>query len=131
MIVSDNGTEFTSNAMLGWAQDNRIVWHFIAPGKPMQNGFCESFNGRMRDELLNESLFLDLDHARSRIANWIDDYNQRRPHSALGYLTPAAYAANLSATCDRLRNPDPLRRSHVAPPAPYGVKPAEALIAAG
>jgi putative transposase len=93
MIVSDNGTEFTSNAMFGWAQDNRIVWHFIAPGKSMQNGFCESFNGRMRDELLNQSLFLDLDHARSRIANWIDDYNQRRPHSALGYLTPAAYAA--------------------------------------
>jgi len=71
----------------------------------MQNGFCGSFNGRMRDELLNENLFLDLDHARSRIANWIDDYNQRRPHSALGYLTPTAYAANLSATCDRLRNP--------------------------
>ena len=75
MIVSDNGTEFTSNAMFAWAQDNRVVWHFIAPGKPMQNGFCESFNGRMRDELLNESLFLGLDHARSRIANWIDDYN--------------------------------------------------------
>ena len=52
VIVSDNGTEFTSNAMLAWAQDNRVVWHFIAPGKPMQNGFCESFNGRMRDELL-------------------------------------------------------------------------------
>ena len=52
MIVSDNGTEFTSNAMFAWAQDNRVVWHFIAPGKPMQNGFCESFNGRMRDELL-------------------------------------------------------------------------------
>jgi putative transposase len=131
MIVSDNGTEFTSNAMFAWAQDNRVVWHFIAPGKPMQNGFCESFNGRMRDEPLNESLFLDLDHARSRIANWIDDYNQRRPHSALGYLTPTAYAANLSATWDRLRNPDPLRRSHVAPPAPHGVKAAEALIAAG
>jgi putative transposase len=97
----------------------------------MQNGFCESFNGRMRDELLNESLFLDLDHARSRIANWIDDYNQRRPHSALGYLTPTAYAANLSATCDRLRNPDRLRRSLVAPPASHGVKPAETLIAAG
>lgn len=93
----------------------------------MQNGFCESFNGRMRDELLNESLFLGLDHARSRIANWIDDYNQRRPHSALGYLTPTDYAANLSATRDRLRNPDQLRRSHVAPPAPHGVKPAEAL----
>jgi putative transposase len=131
MIVSDNGTEFTSNAMFAWAHDNRVVWHFIAPGKPMQNGFCESFNGRMRDELLNESLFLGLDHARSRIANWIDDYNQRRPHSALGYLTPTAYAANLSATRDRLRNPDQLRRSHVAPPAPHGVNHAEALIAAG
>src|ERR1700684_3601438 len=131
MIVSDNGTEFTSNAMFAWAHDNRVVWHFIAPGKPMQNGFCESFNGRMRDEVLHESLFLGLNHARSRITNWVDDYNQRRPHSALGYLTPAAYAANLSATRDRLRNPDQLRRSHVAPPAPHGLKPAEALIAAG
>src|ERR1700677_2215078 len=84
-----------------------------------------------KTELLNESLFLGLDHARSRIANWIDDYNQRRPHSALGYLTPPAYAANLSATRDRLRNPDQLRRSHVAPPAPHGVNHAEALIAAG
>ena len=106
MIVSDNGTEFTSNAMLAWAEEHNICWHFIAPGKPMQNGFCESFNGRMRDELLNESLFLSLDHARTKITNWVDDYNQRRPHSALGYLTPAAYAANLSATRDRLRNPD-------------------------
>jgi putative transposase len=70
MIVSDNGTEFTSNAMFAWAQDNRVAWHFIAPGKPMQNGFCESFNGRMRDELLNESLFLGLDHARTKITNW-------------------------------------------------------------
>ena len=131
MIVSDNGTEFTSNAMLAWAQDNQVVWHFIAPGKPMQNGFCESFNGRMRDELLNESLFLGLDHARTKIATWADDYNRRRPHSALDYLTPAAYAANLSAPCDRLRNPDQLRRSHDAPPAPQGAKPAEALIAAG
>lgn len=131
MIVSDNGTEFTSNAMLAWAQDNGIVWHFIAPGKPMQNGFCESFNGRMRDELLNENLFLGLDHARTKIAAWVDDYNERRPHSALGYLTPTAYAANLPATSDRLRNPDQLRRSDVAPPAPHGVKLAEALIAAG
>jgi putative transposase len=131
MIVSDNGTEFTSNAMFAWAQDNRVAWHFIAPGKPMQNGFCESFNGRMRDELLNESLFLGLDHARTKIRNWVDDYNQRRPHSALGYLIPVAYAANLSTTRDRLRNPDQLRRSHVAPPAPHGVKPAQALIAFG
>jgi putative transposase len=131
MIVSDNGTEFTSNAMLAWAEEHNIAWHFIAPGKPMQNGFCESFNGRMRDELLNETLFFGLDHARTRITDWADDYNDRRPHSALGYLTPAAYAANLTATCDRLRNPDQLRRSHVAPPAPDGVKSAETLIAAG
>jgi putative transposase len=131
LIVSDNGTEFTSNAMLSWAQDNKIVWHFIAPGKPMQNGFCESFNGRMRDELLNESLFFGLDHARAKLDTWVDDYNHRRPHSALGYVTPAAYAANLATTCDRLRNPNQLHRSHVATPAPHGVKTIEALKAAG
>jgi putative transposase len=117
MIVSDNETEFTSNAALAWAQENKITWHFIAPGKPMQNGFCESFNGRMRDELPNEALFFGLAHARTTITNWVGDYNQRRPHSALGYLTPAAYAADLTAPCDRLRNPDQLRRSHVAPTA--------------
>jgi hypothetical protein len=65
------------------------------------------------------------------IAHWIADYNEYRPHSALGYLPPAAYPANLTATSDRLRNPDQLRRSHVAPPTPQGVKPAEPLIAAG
>jgi putative transposase len=131
MIVSDHGTEFTSNAMLAWAQERKVAWHFIAPGKPMQNGFCESFNGRMRDELLNESLFFGLDHARAKITDWIDDYNQRRPHSALGYLPPAAYAANFTATYDRLRNPDQLRRSYVAPQAPNEVKSAKTPIAAG
>src|SRR6201996_2198331 len=131
MIVSDNGTEFTCNAMLTWSEDHQIAWHFVAPGKPMQNGFCESFNGRMRDELLNETLFFGLDHARTRIAAWADDYNSQRPHSSLGYLTPAAYAANLTATCDRLRNPDQLRRSLVAQPAPNGVTSAETLIATG
>jgi putative transposase len=84
MIVRDNGTEFTCNAMLAWCKDNKIDWHFIAPGKPMQNGFVESFNGRMRDELLNETIFRDLDHARSVIAWWGVGYNQHRPHSALG-----------------------------------------------
>ncbi len=87
MIVSDNGTEFTCNAMLAWSEENKIDWHFIAPGKPMQNGFCESFNGRMRDELLNETLFFGLDHARAKIADWVGDYNGQRPHSSLGYLT--------------------------------------------
>ncbi len=74
MIVSDHGTEFTCNAMLAWSKDTVIDWHFIAPGKPMQNGFIESFNGRMRDELLNETLFFDLDDARAKIANWVADY---------------------------------------------------------
>ncbi len=131
MIVSDNGTEFTCNAMLAWCKDYKIDWHFIAPGKPMQNGFIESFNGRMRDELLNETLFFGLDHALSVISTWVADYNDKRPHSALAYLTPAAFAANLKATGDRLRNPDQLRRSPVANPASHDAKHAEALIAAG
>jgi transposase InsO family protein len=83
MIVSDNGTEFTSNAILAWSKDHRIDWHFIAPGKPMQNGYVESFNGRMRDELLNESLFFGISHARSAIAARVADYNTERPHSSL------------------------------------------------
>ena len=83
----------------------------------MQNGICEAFNGRMRDELLNETLFFGLDHARSAVALWVADYNLERPHSALGYQAPAIYAAQLTAMGDRLRNPDPLRRSPIAPPA--------------
>ncbi|WP_442967026.1 IS3 family transposase, partial [Rhizobium sp. C4] len=98
MIVSDNGTEFTSNAILAWSRDHKVEWHYIAPGKPMQNGYIESFNGRMRDELLNESLFFGLHHARSAIAEWVDDYNTFRPHSSLGYQTPAAYAGTIAAT---------------------------------
>lgn len=70
MIVSDNGTELTSNAILRWCSERRIEWHYIAPGKPMQNGFVESFNGRMRDELLNETMFRNLAHARVVIAAW-------------------------------------------------------------
>jgi putative transposase len=97
MIVSDNGTEFTSNAILAWSQDHRIDWHYIAPGKPMQNAYAESFNGRMRDELLNESLFISLAHAKAVIANWTHDYNTARPHSSLGYQTPAGHAETLLA----------------------------------
>ncbi len=96
MVVSDNGTEFTSNAILHWSKEHQVEWYYIAPGKPMQNGYIESFNGRMRDELLNESLFLDLDQARQIIAAWVGDYNTKRPHSSLGYKTPAAYANNLT-----------------------------------
>jgi putative transposase len=88
MIVSDNGTEFTSNAMFAWAQDNTVVWHFIAPGKPMQNGFCESFNGRMRDDLLNEHWFLTLADAREKLEDWRKYYNEDRPHGAIGNKPP-------------------------------------------
>ena len=130
-IVSDNGTEFTCNAMLAWCKEAGIDWHFIAPGKPIQNAFVESFNGRMRDELLNETLFFDLADARSKVAKWVADYNGERPHSSLKYLTPAAYAATFTATDDRLRNPDQLRRSPVAPPAPTGVKSHQTLTASG
>jgi transposase InsO family protein len=130
-IVSDNGTEFTCNAMLAWSKETAIDWHFIAPGKPIQNAFVESFNGRMRDEFLNETLFFDLDDARSKVAVWVIDYNAERPHSSLKYQTPAAYAATFTATDDRLRNPDQLRQSPVAPPAPLGVHSPETLIAAG
>jgi putative transposase len=91
-IVSDNGTELTSMAMLRWSQERQIAWHYIAPGKPQQNAFIESFNGRLRDELLNETLFSSLAHAREALSIWKDDYNTIRPHSGLGNLTPAAYA---------------------------------------
>lgn len=96
MIVSDNGSEFTSNAILAWADQARVEWHYIAPGKPMQNGFIESFNGRLRDELLNETLFSSLPQARTALANWRIDYNTARPHSQLGWQTPTEFASTLT-----------------------------------
>ena len=93
MIVSDNGTELTSRAILAWQQDHRVEWHYIAPGKPTQNGFIESFNGRLRDECLNEHLFASLPEARRIIEAWRIDYNTKRPHSSLDGLTPAEFAA--------------------------------------
>jgi putative transposase len=92
MIVSDNGTEFTSNAILNWANEAKVEWHYIAPGKPMQNGFIESFNGKLRDEKLNDTLFTTLHQARVELANWKNDYNNHRPHSGLGWLTPSEFA---------------------------------------
>ena len=93
MVVSDNGTELTSMAVLRWGQDRGVDWHYIAPGKPMQNGFVESFNGRLRDECLNETLFTSVAQARSVLADWKDDYNTIRPHSGLGGITPWEAAA--------------------------------------
>lgn len=97
MIVSDNGTELTSNAALKWTYDHCMQWHYITLGRPMQNGFVESFNVRMRDELLNETVFTSMAQARAVIAAWVADYNTARSHSALGYQPPAAHAAKLKA----------------------------------
>ena len=91
-IVSDNGTELTSMAVLRWCQETGTEWHYIAPGKPIQNAFVESFNGSFRDELLNETLFSSLAEARETITAWKEDYNRNRPHSSLGNLTPWAFA---------------------------------------
>jgi putative transposase len=92
MCVSDNGTELTGMAILRWCQETGVAWHYIAPGKPQQNAFIESFNGRLRDELLNETLFTSLTHARAVLAKWMVDYNTVRPHSGIGNRPPAAYA---------------------------------------
>ena len=131
MIVSDNGTELTSNAVLAWCGELGVEWHYIAPGRPMQNGYVESFNGRMRDELLNETLFFGIDHARDAVARWTHSYNTERPHSALGYQAPAVFAAQLTAMGDPLRATETLRRSPIAPSAqPRQILP-RTLVSAG
>jgi putative transposase len=89
--VSDNGTELTSMAILSWSRSTGVGWHYIQPGKPQQNAFIESFNARLRDECLNESLFSTLDEARAVLARWRRDYNQVRPHSALSNRTPEEF----------------------------------------
>ena len=92
-IVSDNGTEFTSIAILGWAQDHGVDWAYIQPGKPTQNAYAESFIGRLRDEFLNEMLFTSLAQARAELAILRHDYNHERPHGLIGWQTPAEVAA--------------------------------------
>ena len=90
-IVSDNGPEFRCGAMLAWSKEKDILQQFIDPGKPMQNALVESFNGRFRDECLNENLFFDIQQARTTIENWRHDYNNHRPHSGLGGKTPKEF----------------------------------------
>lgn len=92
-LVLDNGPEFAGSALDAWAHGRRIRLCFIEPGKPVQNAFVESFNGRLRDECLNENWFVSLNDARARIEEWRQDYNRVRPHSALGNQTPEAFAA--------------------------------------
>jgi putative transposase len=90
-IVIDNGPEFVSQVVDRWAYENGVQLHFITPGRPMENGYIESFNGKFRDECLNENWFLNLEDARRKIAEWKWDYNHVRPHSGLGYLTPMEF----------------------------------------
>jgi putative transposase len=93
-IVVDNGTEFTSRAFLSWATEKKVELHFIDPGKPVQNCFVESFNGKFRDECLNGQWFTSLEDARREVEIWRVDYNEVRPHSSLGKKTPAEFAAS-------------------------------------
>ena len=93
VIQSDNGPEFRGRVMDEWAYGHGVRLQFIEPGKPIQNAFIESFNGRLRDECLNEQVFRSLDDARRKIEQWRNQYNRERPHSSLGYLTPEEFAA--------------------------------------
>ncbi len=92
-ITVDNGTEFASKAMDLWAYTNKVHLDFIRPGRPVENGYIESFNGRLRDECLNVEIFFTLADARRKLAHWRHDYNHHRPHSALADRTPAEFAA--------------------------------------
>jgi putative transposase len=134
VCLSDNGTELTSMAILRWCQETGIGWHYIAPGKPQQNAFVESFNGRLRDELLNETLFVSLVHARAALAAWRDDYNIVRPHSALGNLPPAIYATLSDPWMQRdgaLRSLGGFARHPVAPPSQTGSNDERILLTNG
>jgi len=109
-LVMDNGPECTSRAMFVWSQQTGVKLRFIQPGKPMQNGFIESFNGKFRDECLNEHWFTSLEEARKIIEKWRMHYNEERPHSALGYQTPKEYAESCGTVATDLK--DPSLRSH-------------------
>ena len=112
-VRTDNGPEFTSRAFMGWAQTHGIRHILIEPGRPMQNGYIESFNGKFRDEMLNEQWFETLYQARSAMAAWRQDYNEVRPHSSVGRIPPARFAE-----LHRQRAGDAARK----PPTPTEIK---------
>jgi putative transposase len=91
-IVVDNGPEFRSRALTAWSEERGVRLEFIQPGKPVQNAYVESFNGRLRDECLNANWFTNLKDARQKIESWRQDYNHQRPHSSLNYLPPIEFA---------------------------------------
>ncbi len=98
-IRVDNGPEFLSRAFDQWAYEKGIKIHYIQPGKPTQNAFIESFNGKLRDECLNENWFISLNHAKKIIETWRNDYNAYRPHRSLGQLTPKEFIEKLEKIC--------------------------------
>lgn len=100
-IRVDNGTEFTSKTLDQWAYANNVTLDFSRPGKPTDNAFIESYNGRVRAECLNENWFLSLDDARTKVEAWRQDYNNHRPHSSLGNLAPREFAQSRQAIPDR------------------------------
>jgi len=100
-IQSDNGSEFTSNAVLSWAHQKGIDWRYIEPGKPTQNSHIESFNGKIRDECLNEHWFETLAEAKTLIEIWRKDYNETRPHGSLNGLSPSTFAEEVRKSFDK------------------------------
>ena len=100
-IRVDNGPEFTSKALDKWAYDNKVILDFSRPGKPTDNAFIESFNGSVRAECLNENWFLSLADAKEKVESWRVDYNEQRPHSALGNLAPKEFASSGQGTLAR------------------------------
>lgn len=109
-IRVDNGAEFIGRAVTSWCEEHQVLLRPIQPGKPSQNGHIESFNGRLRDECLNANWFLSLSDARRKIERWRRDYNEARPHSSLGYLTPREFAAGLSFALLSFNKADRARR---------------------
>ena len=95
-IIVDNGPEFISNALDAWAYERDVTLQFIRPGKPVENAYMESFNGKLRDECLNDNWFMSLEHAQQVIEYWRMDYNNERPHSSLNDLTPCEFVQSLT-----------------------------------
>ncbi len=107
-IRSDNGPEFVARVVRDYLRDSGVKTLFIEPGSPWENGYIESFNGKLRDELLDRELFLHIDEVRYVVDRWRMDYNHYRPHSSLGYMSPAAFAA----TCGFPGSASPHLQSH-------------------
>src|SRR5260370_15791299 len=112
----DNGPEFISRAVDQWALAHGVRLHFIDPGQPTQNGFIESFNGKFRDECLNQNWFVSLNDARRIIEAWRVDYNTVRPHSSLGHRTPAEFAAEIGGGKNSVETHPRENTTHTSPP---------------